>query len=153
MNFNPFGKRDRDSLGFGDAVDLDSLAEALRKAPPLERPAHEFAPRQKPVERVETFLALPLQEVDAVMASLKSRYEEVVTKGQELRDLMMAARREHMEHIERERAFAEFTKETFDVLAEKYLGLGKTAPAALPAPSTHAEAPQTATEREETEAA
>ena len=152
MNFNPFGKRDRDSLGFGDAVDLDSLAEALRNAPPLERHAHEFAPpRQKPVERVETFLALPLQEIDAVMASLKSRYEETCAKGQEIRDLIMAARREHMEHIERERAFAEFTKETFDVLAEKYLGLGKAAPDVPPA-----EEPtqgKTATEHDQGEAA
>ncbi len=151
MNFNPFGKRDRDSLGFGDAVDLDSLAEALRKAPPLERPAHEFAPRQRPVERVETFLALPLQEIDTVMASLKARYEETCAKGQEIRDLIMAARREHMEHIERERAFAEFTKETFDALAEKYLGLGKAVPDAPPAEEPRQD--QTATEHEQGEAA
>lgn len=105
-------------------VDLDeemrlTVADRLPQAPQLPS---EYAPR-RPVQHVDTFLALPLQEIDEAMNSLKVGYEEALAKGQRLRDLIMAAREEHLASIKRERDFAQFTTEAFDVLAQRYNGI------------------------------
>ena len=105
-------------------VDLDEemrleVANRLPQAPQLPS---EYAPRRQ-VERVETFMALPLQEIDAAMNALKVGYEEALAKGQRLRDLIMAARAEHLDSLKREQAFARLTTEAFDTLERKYAGI------------------------------
>ena len=126
-------------------VDLDeemrlTVADRLPQAPQLPS---EYAPR-KPIKHVETFMALPLKEIDDAMEALKARYEAACARGQTLRDLIVQARDEHLANLERERAFAQFTTEAFDVLERKYTGLDESvtvdAPRAEP-PASEAEVP------------
>ena len=103
-----------------------TIANRLPEAPQLPS---EYAPR-RPIPHVETFMALPLEEIDAAMNALKVGYEEACKRGQKLRDLIMAAREEHIESIRREKAFAEATIKAFDVLAETYTGINQPEPIA-----------------------
>ena len=110
-------------------VDLDeemrlAVADRLPQAPQLPS---EYAPR-RPVQHIDTFLALPLKEIDAAMKSLKEGYEQTCARGQHLRDLIMAAHEELLDNIKRERAFAEFTVEAFDALQRKYAEIDKPEP-------------------------
>ena len=137
----PFMNRNRNVPQLvGHAVDLDeemrlTVAGRLPQAPQF--PVSDFAPRRQ-VPRVESFLELPLKEIDAAMKSLEVGYEQTRARGQHLRDLIMAAHEELLDNIKRERAFAEFTVEAFDALQRKYAEIDKPEPtetvAALDAP-------------------
>ncbi len=118
--------RNRNAPRLTGPMDLDegmrlTVANRLPQAPQLPS---EYTPR-RPIPHVETFMALPLQEIDAAINSLKVGYEEALARGQKLRDLIMAAREEHIENIRREKAFAEATIKAFDVLAETYTGINQ----------------------------
>lgn len=113
------------------AVDLDHLAGELLNGPPIARPA-DFAPRRPEaliddaVEKVETFFALPLKEIDEVTAALRENYEAVLARGQTLRDLIMRGRDKHLADIERLRAFTQLAKQAFDTLEQNYSALDRT---------------------------
>ena len=115
----------RKALQVAGPMDLDeemrlTVADRLPQAPQI--PVSDYAPR---VQKVETFMALPLAEIDEAMAALTTRYEAAKARGQHIRDLIMEARAEQLAHLEWERAFAEFTDETFDALEQKYKALGR----------------------------
>ncbi len=114
----------RKALQVASPVDLDegmrlTVADRLPQAPQLPS---DYAP---PRQRVESFMALSIKEVDEAMGSLTARYEAAKARGQHLRDLMVLARDEHLANLERERAFADFTLEAFDALEQKYNGLNE----------------------------
>lgn len=143
MNFN-LRRRDRIEPEVDGPVDLDeqmaeTLTERLRSVPPLERPADEFAPQrsapqriEEAIEQIESFLALPLKEIDETEAALKAEYEDTMAKGQEIRNIIMVVRKDYLAQIERGRKVASIAKETFATLAQKV--------AALDAPMTPAPA-------------
>jgi hypothetical protein len=125
MNINPFKRRDELI-----AVDMDDLADRLGQVPALVRPADEFAPQrsapkriEEAIEQIESFLALPLKEIDETEAALKAEYEETMAKGQEIRDIIMAVRKDYLAQIERGRKVAGIAKETFATLADKIAAL------------------------------
>ena len=141
MNLPAFMKRQ-----LPGPVDLDdgmrlTLADRLPQAPQLPS---EYAPR-RPLPRVETFLALPIKEIDAALKSLKDGYEETCARGQKLRDLIMAAHEELLETIKREQDFAQFTAEAFDALQQRYVRAGQPEPVAdtsrAEPPASEAEVP------------
>ena len=146
-------KRSHPEIDRGNPVDLDNLAEALRSVPPLQRRPDEFAPRQPSalrqmedaIEHIESFLALPLKEIDDTMAVLKAEYDAAVAEGQTIRDTIMAVRDDYLAQIKRRQALTGIARETFAMLKERC--------AALDAPAVE-EPPQgqTATEREQGEA-
>jgi hypothetical protein len=144
----PFMKRNVPQLT--GPVDLDeemrlTVADRLPQAPQL--PVSNFAPRL-PVKRVESFMALSRKEVDDAMATLTIQYEAAKARGQRILDLIALAEEEHLANLERERAFAEFTKEAFDTLERKYDGLHK--PTAEPDAPKQIEEPA-ATEHDQTD--
>ena len=143
---NPF-KRNVPRLN--GPVDMDeemrlTIADRLPQAPQL--PVNDFAPR-RPIKRVETFMALSRKEVDDAMTALTTQYEAAMARGQHILDLIALAQEEHLANLERERTFAEFTKEAFDALERKFDGLNKPEPVTEPdapkdePPASEAEVP------------
>ncbi len=123
--FPRFPNMGRDVVSVSHDLDEEmrlEVANRLPQAPQL--PVSEYAPRL-PIKRVETFMALSRKEVDDAMATLTAQYEAAKARGQHLLDLIAVAQEEHLANLDRERAFAEFTKEAFDVLELKFDGLNQ----------------------------
>jgi len=59
-------------------VDMDELAERLRNAPPLERPANEFAPQRAEysIDRVASFLSRHIKELDETRIALAAEHDD-----------------------------------------------------------------------------
>lgn len=137
------------------AVDMDDLADRLRAVPPLERPRNEFAPRQRSLQRVEeaiehveSFLALPLKEIDDTMAILKAEYDAAMAEGQTIRDTIMAVRNDYLVQIDRRRKLTAISRETFATLKQRYAALDEP-----PEEEPPADAPAVDTDNERAEPA
>lgn len=124
-----FFKREPSSQMTG-AVDLDqgmadTLTDRLRRVPPLDRPAHEFAPQriEKAIEHIESFTALPMKSIDETLAELTAEYNATLAMGQTIRDTMMAVRIDYLAQIEKQKKFMSVAKETFAALAQKVAAL------------------------------
>ena len=111
------------------AVDFDDLAERMRKVPPLERPANEFAPRraappqavERAIAHIETFTIMGerLQEVDRIMAELDSEYLATKQRHQSIRDCIMRVHADELELIERSRKVTQVQRELFSQMEDK----------------------------------
>lgn len=101
-------------------VDMDELADRLRAVPPLERPADEFAPKiEEVVEHIESFLGLPLKQLDDELHALEVEHKAVMDEGQRARDLFVSFRDKYLAQIERRRALTRIAKESFARLAKE----------------------------------
>ena len=130
--------RDYPVVEFDMVEDMKStLAERLRQAPPLERPVHEFAPQpaEYSLDRVQSFLSRHIHELQEMRAQLAAE---------------AATAEAHLAEIERRRTVTEVAH---DALAETLAKLTDRIAALDTPPVEQIEAQQTATEREETEAA
>lgn len=147
-----------------EPVDLDeqlgkTLTDRLRSVPPLERPAAEFAPpRAAPqrvedaIEHIESFLALPLKEIDDALAAENAEHQATIALGQQIRDTIMAVRNDYLAQIARRRALTQIAKETFATLADKVAALDEPAQDQRPADATPEATEITADETKSTEA-
>jgi hypothetical protein len=147
--------RDKPEPRMDGPVDMDELTQRLRGVPPLERPAHEFVPRSRSLQRVEdaiehveSFLALPLKQIDDAMAVLKAEYEAAMAEGQTIRDTIMSVQKDYLTQIERRRKLTGISKETFATLKQRYAALD-----APPEDEPHDDAPAADAEHERTEPA
>lgn len=140
---------------FERAVDMDGIAnrmkklrptdfERLRDAPPLERPANEFAPNPvremtRAVETIERFGALPLKELDTALDKLRDEVAELEEYGQKARDIIMTVRSDYLKRLEKAQQVANLTRQSLAKLAEDCAAIDAPppAPAEEPAQETH----------------
>ena len=121
MNINPFRRRFE--------PDMDAMAQDMRE-PQLPAEVRQYARRRVPIkiedaieEHVNSFMDVPMQEIDRLEATLREENEAAMVYGQKVRNAINKVVADYAAHLKMRTAITRITKQHIGLMADEYAQL------------------------------